>query len=108
MMRKQISRPVSTPRDNGGRIRRIIFRGTVPAVRIYDTLPGMPPASAMSPSHGRQPGATGGTLERRTNAIGRAATAGVPRITVGGLRLAVLDLEQTANFMVDKIGRAHV
>jgi exopolysaccharide biosynthesis WecB/TagA/CpsF family protein len=42
-------------------------------------------------------------LERRTNAIGRAATASVPRITVGGLRLAVLDLEQTANFMVDVV-----
>jgi exopolysaccharide biosynthesis WecB/TagA/CpsF family protein len=38
--------------------------------------------------------------ERRKNPIGRAATAGVPRITLGGLRLAVLDIEQTANFMV--------
>jgi N-acetylglucosaminyldiphosphoundecaprenol N-acetyl-beta-D-mannosaminyltransferase len=42
-------------------------------------------------------------LERRANLIGRAATAGVPRITVGGLRLAVLDLEQTANFMIDVV-----
>ena len=42
-------------------------------------------------------------LERRANPIGRAATAGVPRITVGGLRLAVLDLEQTANFMIDVV-----
>src|SRR6202171_6177955 len=39
--------------------------------------------------------------ERRANPIGRAATASVPRVTVGGLRLAVLDLEQTANFMID-------
>src|SRR5437763_14090267 len=39
-------------------------------------------------------------LERRANPIGRAATASVPRITLGGLRLAVLDLEQTANFMI--------
>ncbi|MBR0755519.1 WecB/TagA/CpsF family glycosyltransferase [Bradyrhizobium jicamae] len=39
--------------------------------------------------------------ERRANPIGRAVTAGVPRVTIGGLRLAVLDLEQTANFMVD-------
>src|SRR3981189_1833558 len=39
-------------------------------------------------------------LERRKNPIGRAATASVPRITLGGLRLAVLDIEQTANFMV--------
>jgi N-acetylglucosaminyldiphosphoundecaprenol N-acetyl-beta-D-mannosaminyltransferase len=40
-------------------------------------------------------------LERRQNSIGRAATAGIPRITLGGLRLAVLDLEQTANFMIE-------
>src|SRR4029077_6280872 len=41
--------------------------------------------------------------ERRLNPTGRAATASVPRITLGGLRLAVLDLEQTANFMVDMV-----
>lgn len=41
--------------------------------------------------------------ERRTNPIGRAVTADVPRITLGGLRLAVLDLEQTANFMIDAV-----
>ena len=41
--------------------------------------------------------------ERRANSAGRAATAGVPRITLGGLRLAVLDLEQTANFMIDAV-----
>src|SRR5579864_8683934 len=40
-------------------------------------------------------------LERRQNPVGRAATAGIPRITLGGLRLAVLDLEQTANFMIE-------
>src|ERR1700755_2149076 len=39
-------------------------------------------------------------LERRANPVGRAATASVPRISLGGLRLAVLDIEQTANFMV--------
>ena len=39
--------------------------------------------------------------ERRKNLTGRAATAGVPRITLGGLRLAVLDLEQTADYMID-------
>lgn len=38
--------------------------------------------------------------ERRVNPIGRAVTADVPRITLGGLRLAVLDLEQTADFMI--------
>jgi N-acetylglucosaminyldiphosphoundecaprenol N-acetyl-beta-D-mannosaminyltransferase len=41
--------------------------------------------------------------ERRANPIGRAATASVPRVTVGGLRLAVLDLEQTANFMIEMV-----
>ena len=41
--------------------------------------------------------------ERRANPVGRAATAGIPRITLGGLRLAVLDLEQTASFMVDMV-----
>ncbi len=41
--------------------------------------------------------------ERRTNPVGRAATAHVPRISLGGLRLAVLDIEQTANFMVDMV-----
>ena len=41
--------------------------------------------------------------ERRLNPVGRAATASVPRITLGGLRLAVLDLEQTANFMIEMV-----
>ena len=41
--------------------------------------------------------------ERRVNSVGRAATADVARITLGGLRLAVLDLEQTANFMIDMV-----
>ncbi|MGN8544370.1 WecB/TagA/CpsF family glycosyltransferase [Bradyrhizobium sp. 13971] len=44
-----------------------------------------------------------GTRERRINPVGRAATAGVPRATVGGLRLAVLDREQTAEFMVEAV-----
>lgn len=39
-------------------------------------------------------------LERRKNPVGRAATAGVPRVSLGGLRLAVLDIEQTASFMI--------
>src|SRR5260370_31104819 len=42
-------------------------------------------------------------LERRANPVGRAATARVPRISLGGLRLAVLDIEQTANFMIDAV-----
>jgi N-acetylglucosaminyldiphosphoundecaprenol N-acetyl-beta-D-mannosaminyltransferase len=42
-------------------------------------------------------------LERRANPVGRAATADVPRISLGGMRLAVLDIEQTANFMIDMV-----
>jgi N-acetylglucosaminyldiphosphoundecaprenol N-acetyl-beta-D-mannosaminyltransferase len=42
-------------------------------------------------------------LERRANSVGRTATASIPRITLGGLRIAVLDLEQTANFMIDAV-----
>jgi N-acetylglucosaminyldiphosphoundecaprenol N-acetyl-beta-D-mannosaminyltransferase len=38
-------------------------------------------------------------LERRINLDGRAATADVPRITIGGLRMAALDLEATADFI---------
>jgi exopolysaccharide biosynthesis WecB/TagA/CpsF family protein len=41
--------------------------------------------------------------ERRANPVGRAVTASIPRITLGGLRLAVLDIEQTANFMIDVV-----
>lgn len=39
--------------------------------------------------------------ERRQNSSGRTATASIPRITLGGLRLAVLDIEATANFMIE-------
>src|SRR6201992_517177 len=42
-------------------------------------------------------------LERRANPVGRAATASIPRITLGGLRIAVLDLEQTADFMIEAV-----
>src|SRR3954470_12188610 len=41
--------------------------------------------------------------ERRVNPIGRSVTAEVPRITLGGLRLAVLDLEQTADLMIQMV-----
>jgi exopolysaccharide biosynthesis WecB/TagA/CpsF family protein len=40
-------------------------------------------------------------LERRRNPIGRAATAGLPHVMLGGLRLAALDMEQTADFMIE-------
>src|ERR1700759_2566189 len=46
---------------------------------------------------------TNNMLERRANPVGRAATAAVPRISLGGLRLAVLDIEQTANFMIEQL-----
>ena len=43
--------------------------------------------------------------ERRQNLLGRTLTATVPRVTLGGLRLAVLDMEQTANFMIAAVSR---
>jgi exopolysaccharide biosynthesis WecB/TagA/CpsF family protein len=46
-------------------------------------------------------------LERRVNPEGRAATADVPRITVGGLRMAALDLEATADFMIEATDPRH-
>ena len=46
-------------------------------------------------------------LERRVNLDGRAATADVPRITIGGLRMAALDLEATANFMIEATDPRH-
>jgi N-acetylglucosaminyldiphosphoundecaprenol N-acetyl-beta-D-mannosaminyltransferase len=52
------------------------------------------------PSHDSE---TNNMLERRANSVGRAATSGMRRISLGGLRLAVLDIEQTANFMVDML-----
>ncbi len=49
-------------------------------------------------------------LERRKNWIGRAATAQVPRVSLGGLRVAVLDMAETAAFMIEtairRTGRA--
>ena len=41
--------------------------------------------------------------ERRLIPVGRAATAGVPRLTLGGPWLAGLDLEQTGNFTTDMV-----
>lgn len=41
--------------------------------------------------------------DRRANPVGRAATAKIPRISLGGLRLAVLDIEQTADFMIEMV-----
>lgn len=63
-------------------------------------------SASAAPLACRSPGAVNnlqgnGMRERRVNAIGRTATAEVPRITLGGLRLAALDLEQTADFMIE-------
>jgi exopolysaccharide biosynthesis WecB/TagA/CpsF family protein len=41
--------------------------------------------------------------ERRQNLLGRTLTSGIPRVTLGGLRLAALDMEQTANFMIGAV-----
>ncbi|WP_454622400.1 WecB/TagA/CpsF family glycosyltransferase [Bradyrhizobium cenepequi] len=57
----------------------------------------------MGATSGRQPSESDDVRERRTNLVGRAATAEIPRVTVGGLRLAVLDLEQTADFMIEQV-----
>lgn len=46
-------------------------------------------------------------LERRVNLDGRAATAEVPRITVGGLRMAAIDLEATADFIIEVTDPRH-
>ncbi|WP_316398888.1 WecB/TagA/CpsF family glycosyltransferase [Bradyrhizobium sp. 33ap4] len=57
----------------------------------------------MSPASAQIGSLPHGAPERRINPVGRAATAGVPRATIGGLRLAVLDREQTAEFMVEAV-----
>ncbi|MCA1454369.1 WecB/TagA/CpsF family glycosyltransferase [Bradyrhizobium sp. BRP22] len=57
----------------------------------------------MGPTSRRQASEKDDTRERRANPIGRAVTAEIPRVTVGGLRLAVLDLEQTADFMIEQV-----
>lgn len=46
-------------------------------------------------------------LERRKNPVGRAATADIPRVLLGGLRLGVLDMEKTADFMIEAALRRH-
>jgi hypothetical protein len=89
LIEKRISSPISMSRHEGDRFRRIDSDATVPTVRIYD-IPRATPASSSTVSE------TNNMRERRANPIGRAATECVARVTVGGLRLAVLDLEQTA------------
>ena len=43
-------------------------------------------------------------LERRSNPSGRAVTASVPRVSLGGLRIASLSIEETTNFMIETVG----
>ncbi|MCA6108673.1 WecB/TagA/CpsF family glycosyltransferase [Bradyrhizobium sp. CNPSo 4026] len=64
---------------------------------------GAPTRSSTGSASVHQPSEKDNGRERRSNPIGREATAGVPRVTVGGLRLAVLDLEQTADFMIGQV-----
>lgn len=100
----RVSDPISLPGGDGARIRRLDSDTAVPPVRIYDTSPGTPSASATeTTAPSSTPVGAADIHERRANPLGRAATAGVPRATVGGLRLAVLDLEQTADFMIDVV-----
>lgn len=70
-----------------------------PPVRICD----ISRAEQMSSAPAQIGSLPHGARERRINPVGRAATAGVPRATIGGLRLAVLDREQTAEFMVEAV-----
>jgi N-acetylglucosaminyldiphosphoundecaprenol N-acetyl-beta-D-mannosaminyltransferase len=86
MMKEQVFGP---SRDDGERSSYVGRVRAVSAVRNCD-IPRQAPASDIA-------------RERRANPIGRAVTASVPRVTVGGLRLAVLDLEQTADFMIEQV-----
>src|SRR5882757_6865919 len=91
-------------RSDHERVRRINSDTTAPPVRICNTLRGpQPRSSADMPIRSSGPSEATGMPERRVNPVGRAATASVPRATLGGLRLAVLDREQTANFMVETV-----
>ena len=94
---------ISASRDDGARMRRLDSDTVVPAVRIYNTSHGMPTSAADALALSSAATGTAVVRERRANPLGRAATASVPRATVGGLRLAVLDLEQTADFMIDMV-----
>lgn len=98
-----VSDPIALSRGDGARIRRLDSDTAVPPVRIYNTSRGTPTSAAEPAARPSTPSGAANVHERRANPLGRAATAGVPRATVGGLRLAVLDLEQTASFMIDMV-----
>jgi len=100
----RVSNEKSPLRRDGERAWRINSDAAAPRVRIWNTDRGAQPKSpadlaAVPP----MPSKALRTRERRANPVGRAATASIPRETVGGLRLAVVDLEQTADFMIDAV-----
>ena len=100
----RVSYENSSSQSDRDRTRRINSGRAAPPVRICNTSPNAQlRPSADIPALVPVPSERPNTLERRANPLGRAATASVPRETVGGLRLAVLDLEQTADFMIDVV-----
>ncbi|MGY3583042.1 N-acetylglucosaminyldiphosphoundecaprenol N-acetyl-beta-D-mannosaminyltransferase [Bradyrhizobium sp. USDA 4341] len=97
----RVSDAISPLQADRERPRRLDSDMAAPAVRICNTSSaGQPVSFADGPAESTMPN---GVPERRTNPVGRAATAGVARATIGGLRLAVLDREQTADFMVEAV-----
>ncbi|MGY3542865.1 N-acetylglucosaminyldiphosphoundecaprenol N-acetyl-beta-D-mannosaminyltransferase [Bradyrhizobium sp. USDA 4503] len=90
---------ISFPQADRKPPRRLNSDIAAPPVRICDTSR----AEQMSLASAQIGSLPHGAPERRINPVGRAATAGVPRATIGGLRLAVLDREQTAEFMVEAV-----
>jgi N-acetylglucosaminyldiphosphoundecaprenol N-acetyl-beta-D-mannosaminyltransferase len=99
-MKEQVFGPL---RDDGERSSYVGLGRTVSAVRNCDIPRQAPARSSTGVTSGREPPESDTARERRANPVGRAATASVPRVTVGGLRLAVLDLEQTADFMIEQV-----
>ncbi|MGF6312770.1 N-acetylglucosaminyldiphosphoundecaprenol N-acetyl-beta-D-mannosaminyltransferase [Bradyrhizobium sp. i1.8.4] len=96
-----VSDAISPAQADRERLRRLNSDLAAPSVRICNSLStGQLVSSAHMPAGSSMPN---GMRERRTNTVGRAATASVPRATIGGLRLAVLDREQTADFMVEAV-----
>ncbi|MGY3692499.1 N-acetylglucosaminyldiphosphoundecaprenol N-acetyl-beta-D-mannosaminyltransferase [Bradyrhizobium sp. USDA 3240] len=94
----RVSDAISPPQADRERPRRLNSDVAAPSVRICDTSSAGQPVSSSDVPAGSSSG-----VERRINPVGRAATAGVLRATIGGLRLAVLDREQTADFMVEAV-----
>ena len=97
----RVSDAISPRQADHERPRRLDSDMAAPAVRICNTSSAGQLASSTDVlAESTMPN---GMLERRTNPVGRAATARVARATIGGLRLAVLDREQTADFMVEAV-----